>query len=481
MNGIYQLLGNIAKLDPNAIQKALTTASGVGQGFSPQSLEKNITDTVIKMQPEIALLTGVSIASRTHDFNRKTAHPAPGGAQGESSTTLASNSKNALDTVSLKIIKRKGVISGFLKDVSREYMNVQQYEMQNQIQAHALDLRYNILSGNAVANPYEMSGMDYYIATNRFNKALGGEVPTSLSILDNLLDANKRLGGAGHKKVFGMSPEMLSVISRLETTVRKTSDVTKGAFGQITVAGGWVLESYRGIPIIETTATRPIEQMRPTVTLAADAGGLGVGTMSNGTYSVMVAPITYEGEQLASDSQDVVLNAGTAYQRIKITLSDIHKDANGNVNCYGYRIYVSAAGAGATACFLKKIVPAYNYDSDGSIIPVTTSFNGKTGYDIYIASTTAESSVTTAMSVDRPYKSTGSVNPESIYLWDLDPIQGLGKFAYSNTGGSAFSGMVTVEELAKIEDYNHFLIKTYGALVPAYEATSALVRGLRTA
>jgi len=306
-------------------------------------------------------------------------------------------------------------------------------------------------------------------------------VPTSLSILDDLIDANLTKGGAGHKKAFGMSPQMLSTISRLETTVRKTADVKGGAFGTIDVAGGWRLPTYRGVPIIETTATRPIEQMRPTVTLAADAGGLGVGTMSNGTYYVQVAPITWEGEQLASTAQAVTLNAGTAYQRIKITLSAIHTNAAGDVNVYGYRVYVSADAAGASACFLKKIVTAYNYDSDGTVIPVTTSFNGKTGYDIYVTSTTAESSVTTAMSTDRPMNATGGIVPESIYLWDLDPIQGLGKFAYGNTGGSAFSGMVTVEELAKIEDYLHFLVKTYGALVPAYEATSAWIRGVRAA
>jgi hypothetical protein len=40
--------------------------------------------------------------------------------------------------------------------------------------------------------------------------------------------------------------------------------------------------------------------------------------------------------------------------------------------------------------------------------------------------------------------------------------------------------MVTVEELAKIEDYFHFLIKTYGALTPSLEKTSGWIRGLRT-
>ena len=475
MADIFQTFNSFVKSDPTSIQKALTTASGVGQGFSPQSLEKNVTDTVIKLQPEIALLTGVPIASRTHDFNRKTALPAPGGAMGESATTPDTNSKNALDTVTLKITRRKGKISYFLKDVSREYMNVQAYEMQNQLQAHALDLRNYILYGSAGANAYEFDGIEKFITTNRTNQVRGGIVPSSLAVLDDLVDRNITKGGAGHKKVFGMSPQMLSLISRLETTVRKTEDIKGGAFGIVEVAGGWRLPTYRGIPIVETTATRPIEQMRPTVTLAGESSG--VGSLSNGNYYVMVAPITYEGEQLASTEQLVTLSAGNGTQRIKITLSDIHRDALSNINCYGYKIYCSTTTGTET---LKSIKTAYTFGADGT--PSATVFNGVAGQDFYIASMTAETTtVTTAMSADVPLVATGSVNPESIYLWDLDPIQGLGKFPYASTGGSSFGGLVTVQELYQIDDYLHFLIKTYGALAPAYEATSCWARGYRVA
>lgn len=474
MPDIYQTFNQFVKTDPTALQKALTTASGVGQGFSPQSLEKNVTDTVIKLQPELALITGVPIASRTHDFNRKTALPNPAGAMGESATTPDTNSKNALDTVTLKIIRRRGKITYFLKDVSREYMNVQQYEMQNQLQAHALDLRNYLLYGNKAANAYEFDGLDTLITTNRINQARGGVVPTSLKTLDDMIDRNIRKGGAGHKKVFGMSPEMLSCLSRLETTVRKTDDVKGGAFGLIEIAGGWRLQSYRGIPIIETTATRPVQTMLPTVTLAGVASG---GSLSNGTYYIQVAPITYEGEQLACTEVSVTLSAGGSAQRIKVTLSDIHKDADGNINTYAYKIYGSATSGAET---LLKIQTAYTFGSDGT--PSTTVFNGTSGQDFYITSMTYDSTtVTSAQSSDVPYVSTGGIAPESIYLWDIDPIQGLGKFPYASTGGSAYGGLVTVQELYQIDDYIHFLIKTYGALAPSYEATSCWSRGHRVA
>jgi len=215
MADIYQTFNEFVKTDPTAIQKALTSASGIGQGFSPQSLEKNVTDTVIKLQPEIALLTGVAIASRTHDFNMKTALPAPGGAMGESATTNDTNSQNSLASVTLKVIRRRGKISYFLKDVSREYMNVQQYEMQNQLQAHALDLRNYVLYGNQTANPYEFTGLDNIIKTNRYNQAKGGTAVSTLATLDAMIDNNITKGGAGHRKVFGMSPQMLSAFSRL--------------------------------------------------------------------------------------------------------------------------------------------------------------------------------------------------------------------------------------------------------------------------
>ncbi len=464
----------------NLLTKALTSATGVGEALIPENLEQIITDTIIRLSPELAMIDALDTGgAKVHEFNRLTARPSAGGAMGESATTPVTQSASSRVTVTLKIVRRKGQVTDFLKDTSRKYIDAAAFEMQNHLQSHVLDLIYYNLYGNALVKSYvnaveeqtpavEFNGLDRLIVTNRINEARGGVVPTTLSDLDDMVDANIRAGGNPHKKVIEMSPELLSLFSRLETTVRKTAELKGNAFGFIDVPGGWRLATYRGIPIVETTSTSPIETMIPTVTLAQES--TGAGGLSDDTYYVQVAPITLEGEQLASTEQSVVVNAGGATQRIRISLDTYHTGA------LAYKIYMSAATVTET---LKKIVPAVVYDSNFAPTTPSTPTNGTGTNYIWIDSLTADTSVPVAARVDVPLVAIGGVAPEIMCLWDLDHIQGLGKLVYTNTAGSAFNGLVTTEPLAKTDDFLQFLTKTYAALADSFEATSVWHRGLR--
>ena len=90
-------------------------------------------------------------------------------------------------------------------------------------------------------------------------------------------------------------------------------------------------------------------------------------------------------------------------------------------------------------------------------------------------------SVPTGMQADVPLVQTGGVSPEYMFMWDLDEFQGMGKFAYTNSAGSRFNGLITLEPLAKTDDNLPFLVKTYGTMIDSWEATSYIVRGLRAA
>jgi hypothetical protein len=451
------------------IQKALTSAVGFGAALIPQNLEELITDTVIRLSPELALMATKSIEGKTHEFNRLTQRPAPGGAMGENATTPISNSKTARDNVDLKVIRRKGKVTNFLNDTSRKYIDSASYEMENHIQAHVLDIIFYSLFGNKDANSNEFDGIDKMIATNRLNSV---GVPTSLSILDNMIDKSNRKGGARHRRVFGMSPEMLSKFSQLLTNVRLNQGLSGSGLSQVEVNGGWRLNAYRDIPIIETTSTSAIDTMRPIVVGADVVSG---GSLVNGNYFFRIAPMTYEGEQVACAEVPVVVNGGGSAQSITLTLSDIHKDASGAINCYSYKIYGSTT-TGAEK--LLKIVSAYTYDSEGS----PTGYNGVGANPIVIQTMTPGADVPTAMQNDVPFEDRGSgIMDEMMYLWDLDPIQGLGKMPYTNVAGDQFNGLVTTKPLAEVDDYIQFLVKSYCALTPAFEATSCIARGVRRA
>lgn len=438
------------------IRKALDSATNVGEALVPEKLEQIITNTVVRLAPEIAVIKPEHDAQKSHEFNRLTTLPAAGGAMGEGATTPTRNAAYQRANVELKVVRRKGAVTNFLSDAAANYIDAAEAEMENHLQAHVYDLITYILYGNAEANQYAHSGIDFFAQTNRINETWGGTVPSSLSFLDEMIDRNHELQGQGHDKVFVMSPRMLSLVSRLLTNVR----LNQGLIGEMTVVeinGGWRLNAYRDIPIIESGATRPKGQMTAISVASAGAGG----AISDDTYYFQVAPVTWNGEQIASAEGNV---ATTGADTITVSWTAYP-------GALFYKVY---SGLTSGEAKLIRVIAAHTYDGDGTITGDTTSI-------VFSADPAADSSVPTALQADNPLNYTGGVPPEYVMLWDLDRIQGLGKYAYTNRGGARFNGMVTLEDLARTDDFLPFLIKTYGALVPSFEATTVVHRGLRVA
>lgn len=475
---VFRQFNKFAQDNENLIQKALTTASGVGAALIPENLEQIITDTIIRLSPELAMVLMKKISGKTHEFNRLIQRPSRGGAMGENATTPVTNSKTSRTTIDLKIVRRKGKVTNFLIDTSEEYIDAAAYEMENHIQAHVLDLIYYLLWGNADANTYEYDGLEKFISSKHvaFSASAGGAVPTDLTFLDDMIDWSNRRGGAKHTRAFLMSPEMLSKVSNLLTNVRLNQGLTGSGLTQVEVAGGWRLNAYRDIPIIETTSIAPVETMTPTVTVTT--GGTSGGSFSDGTYYFYVAPITVEGEQLPCAEKSVTLSGGGSTQKISIDFDAPHysSDYEGNqyASAYAYKIYYGTS-SGVTNCTLLKVVSAFTYDAEGTP-------DGDNGVDETISITTATPStdVPSHLQSDFPLQ-TNSTNAQSIVLWDTDPIQGLGKMPFTNKPGDRFDGMVVTKPLAETDDFINFLIKSYTALTPAYEATSYWLRNIRPA
>jgi hypothetical protein len=440
------------------IRKAmLTSGTNIAEGTIPEHLEEIITNTAVRLVPELAVPVMKFDNQKFHSFNRLTSIPAAGSAMGEASTTPTRRSAYTRAAIELKVMKRKGAVTGFLKDASGNYLEQPAAEMENHIQAFGNDIRTYLLYGNPGADSYTFGGLDYHISTNRVNQTVGGVVPTDLSLLNAMLDANTRRQGINHRKVFLMSPELLSKFSTLWTVVRDNREAKRGT-NVIEVDGGYRLETYRNVPILETTGTRPISTMGVVATASAGSGS----AIPDDTYYFRVAPVTWDGEQEASaEVNETTSSADT------LTLSFTAIE-----NALYYKVY---AGTTSGTLTLKKIVSAFTYDSDGTPSGDTTSIQ-------FTANpTTADStSVPAHMQSDVPLVSTGSVQSEYLILWDLDEYQGLGKLAYTNTQGSQFRGLITPMEIAQTDDNFPFLLKSYAAMVPSFEATSYIVRGVRT-
>lgn len=442
------------------IQKALSTATGSGGALIPEHLEDVITNTAVRLVPELAIPVLRFDNQKYHEFNKLNTLPTAGSAMGESSTTPIRNSGYSRDSVELKIMKRKGTVTGFLKDTSANYIDAIAAEMENHVQSFGNDIRTYFLFGNKGADQYTFDGIDYYVASNRVQLSGASQVLSDLKPIDAIIDKNTRYQGKPHRKVFLTSPEMLSAISRLWTNVRDVRDASRGTKA-IQIDGGYRLETYRGIPFLETTGTRPTSAMG-TVTLGAAGTGSG---LTPDEYWIRIAPVTWDGEQGASASN----NSITITNEDSITAS-----FTAISNALYYKVYVGLSDGTEV---LVKIVSAFTYDSDGTPTGVVSSVV------FTVDPTTVDTnSVPTHMQADIPLElDAGNGEPNEYFiLWDLDEYQGLGKVAYTNEAGSRFKGLITPMELAQTDDNYPFLLKSYASLVPSFEKTSAIIRSIRT-
>lgn len=460
----------------STVQKALTSAAGSAQALVPQNLEKLITTTIVRLVPEIAVIDPFNAAMRYHEFNRLLSLPSGQGAMGEGAVTPTGQSAYERTGRVLKVTRAKGAVNNFLMDASKGYVDALSIEMENHVQAHAYNLVFQIHYGNDQADPYMFPGLDTFIQTNRFAGVKGGTVPTDLSDLDNMIDANIRLQGANHRKAFLMSPEMLSKYSRLLTNVRLNQGVIGSGMTQVEIDGGWRLQAYRDIPIITTSALRNDVQMGTVTAAKTDSGG----TVAADTYYFHVSFVDINGESIADAERSVTPTGGSSI--VTLTWADVP-------SARLYKVYCANA-TGAEK--LVSILPANQYDSVGTPIARTTtvtfsttptSINPTVSAPAGLVATlpTSAAPVTTKMGSDLPVIQTGGITPETVILWDLDKIQGLGKFAYTNSAGSRFGGLVTMEPLAKTDDNNPFMIKTYGTLIDSFEKTSYMLKNVRRA
>lgn len=447
------------------IRKALDSATGTGEALIPEKLEEIITNTIVRLTPEMALVTPRYDAQKFHEFNRITALPAAGGAMGEGATTPTRNSTYQRDTVELKVIRRKGAVTNFLQDSSQNYIDAAAAEMENHLVAHVYDLIAYSLWGNQDADQYSYDGIEQMISTNRTNEASGGSVPSDLSFLDDMIDLNVEANGAMHRKAFLMSPKMQSKVSRLLTNVRLQQGGQDG-LAQVEIRGGWRLAAYRNIPIIPSSAVRPKGTMGAITVTDAGAGG----AITNDEYFFMVAPVTYNGEELASAENSV-----TTVGSDTITVS-----WSAYTGALYYKIYCGLTTGGSNLA-LVKVIPAFTYDASGTITGDRTdvTFSSDPDSTDPTTSTGETNTVPAHMASDVPLVATGGVAPENVILWDLDEYQGLGKMPYTNSAGSRFGGLVTIKPLAETDDFLPFLVKSYAALCPSFEQTSVIHRGLR--
>jgi hypothetical protein len=246
MSRLLRQFNKLANNKGNLLQKAiLTSATNVGEALTPKKVEEIISNLLPRLAPELAIIKTKFWPSKNYSYRRLATRPSAGSAMGEGAVTPTTRGTYTEADIQMKVMRRKGSVTNFLQDAASDVYDASAVEMQNHLEAQALDLIYYIIWGNANANTWEHSGLGVFISTNRTVQAYAGVVPTSLSTLDDMIDQNSILGGASHDKVFLMSPEMGSLFSRLLTNVRLNQNAGGGGTPDIMIDGGWRLQTYR--------------------------------------------------------------------------------------------------------------------------------------------------------------------------------------------------------------------------------------------
>ena len=465
------------------IAKSLTSAAASGGALIPEHLEQTVTNAVPRISVELAVMLPKFDPQAVHSFNQLTALNGIGAAMGESSTTPTTQPTFTRNTVTLKVLKKKGSTTDFLRWSSTKNIDAAAANIEATLTSMVHDMCHYNMYGNATINTYEYSGWDHFISTNRVNKTWGGEAVNSLAFMDDMIDRNIELQGLNHNKAFFMSPRMLSRVSQIYTNIRDVREIS-GTFSEMDVPGGWRLNAYRKIPIIMSGQCRPKETTgTASVTHTNSYGSAAIA--DNTVRYFKVAGISKNGEQIAyTEINDNTGSTGTTDQHTQVIT------VTADATVYAYKIYVGTASG---ACYLRHIIPNFTYNTSGTLTGSTTTTvagvkywttntsNLVTTIGFLTDPATAGTEVTTAMQLDVPLITTGGYEPETVWLIDLDEYQGMGKMPFTNEGGSQFNGLVSFEVLARTDSELPFLLQSYTAVCPSYEATSVLYRGMRIA
>jgi len=451
------------------LYKGLTSASTSGGPWQDRDLNPVLTDAAQKKRPLLKYLNMIPATGDPHKFRRRDKQPF-GHWEGDAATSVQTQSSVSTQSRYLKIVRSKGFVTDFLAaTMGPDEFDVALEEILAHTENCAMQIAAGVLwgcDGNASAytvgaltnrgNAYMMAGFD--ADANIYRKDGGGNAMT-LAEINGLIDATD-IAGAEESRVFVMSSHMRS---RLEL-----QEYSSGGARQLpTIAGafGITMSTYKGIPILTSDQTRPRAKMG-TITLAGSDPG--TGSMTDDTYYYKVAPVTVEGEQLASAEAWVTLVGATATQIVTITVTAFQF---GNTNALFsdalyYKIYRGTATGGEV---LVATVPALVYNAAGTVGSASTTL-------IDTGLTQTRGGISSSIT-DTELLGSVTAPEECVFLVNADPENGA-QIPASTQKGQAVSAddLIGLKKLGATADHEQFLVRSYCTLAIKRGAAHGVLR-----
>lgn len=424
------------------IIKALDSTSASGQALIPEVVNPHIAELAMAINPLRNLIPRTPWFSRTYDRDKRLTF---GRAKhvGDGQTRSASQSTYARFAESLKLMQIKGGASGFLEFSAQKLVDPLQSEIDGHTLAATFEEEAITMYGNRYADSYQHNGLDTWIETNLFlSSALIG-----FAILDSMIDAVRNKGSV--PKAFIMSFKMLSKLSAILQVGQQFND-------KVVIQGGFRLQTYRGIPIYDTSFIAANQAWPGGAMTATKSAG---GSLADDQYFYRVAAVLTTGETLACTEA----NATTSAADNSVTIA---WDASGLPNTVRkYKIY---RGLTTGVLTLYTEIPAYVYQETGDILNTVNEALVDTWIDngqrVTMTTDYATTTVTGAAFTPGTNQATQaplSANGEDIYL--------ISTMAPGKVEGPACEQVVGKElqmlPLAKLTDRDEFMLLQYSTLV----------------
>lgn len=288
---------------PTELQEALTAATAV----SPL-IQKQIDPLLLEYQrryaPMLAAIPSKQWGSTQYYFNRRVSRPDAGGVVDGGARPIG-NSSYEQANFNIRLFQAVGAVTRFAQTVTRDLVgDLRQLEIDGTVQSMLWTVENSFIWGNdaATANgQYPIcSGMDYLVSnyspgtgSNAYTNAVDINAAfqlKNLSQLMSMVEANAAMP-IGSNYMFLMSPEMVSTVADTLTNQQRF-------MGEIEVAAGLIVPTYRDVPMVKTSFLSPRSVQMGAVTTATATTG---GTLAAATYSyVVTAVIARYGEILPS-------------------------------------------------------------------------------------------------------------------------------------------------------------------------------------
>ncbi|TGK36226.1 hypothetical protein [Leptospira andrefontaineae] len=493
----------LSKIEENLVKSIQQVYKATGAGVSdapaliPYALSQRLTNMIQYMNPINELVDATPFkseglpGSRKYEYPKQTGFRDPGSFSGEKGQGEYRSSPFDRGEVYIKAKKSRVKVWNLAKKSSEDYIDMVSATWAAEARAFSMDFALGILWDNPIlGNPSDKAfggwenSLDVNIQTNRVSAFTNGvpTKPTNINVFKNAYVRSMRNGGEANKRVWLMTPEMAGYLSDFALDkVRITQDVNAANNSGLpfsTHVGLWP-QTLLGIPIRVTTLlgggySNPSIDTMGSIILSQAATG---GSLANATYYFKVTKImrkldvtgNFTGQSMASAPANIVVNGGGSAQKVTIQFAQ-------DKNAIWYRVYACTTGVAADYR-LVGVYAARTYNADGDPTGYVTSIDVKT--------ITSDSSgipsqgVYGKMKDDLPPVADAGVNSESVLLWDLDDLQGMGGFKYLDESPSLETGFTTVKQIQEQGDYVEAMLYSYGTPTMRFEQSSVIINGLK--